>query len=290
VLSMTGYGKQQQAADGREITVEIKTVNHRFLDISCKLPRCLGFMENEIRKQIGQWLKRGHADIYIQYRNMREDARTVSLDSAYAKALEKAFSSLKQVVHISGDERLADYTAFPDMFSINEREEDQEAVSALVLSALYGALDETQSMRAREGEMLKRDLIMHLDLLESLTDRISVKAPEVTANFFEKLTARLNEADISPVDPQRLAQEVAIFADRSAIDEELARLCSHISQMRSAMDEPCEVGRKLDFLTQEMNREVNTISAKAQDIDIIRSVLEAKGEIEKLREQGQNVE
>jgi len=287
---MTGYGKRQKSADGREISVEVKTVNHRFLDISCKLPRCLGFMENEIRQQASKRLKRGHADISVQYKNTREDSREVVVDLAYAKAIEKAFVALKQAVGLKCQENFADFTAFPDVFCVYEREEDQAALSALTLSALNESLEEAQAMRVREGEMLGKDLIAHLDSLERVTTEISDKAPEVPAAYRGKLEMRLREALTAPVDPQRLAQEIAIFADRSAIDEELVRLRSHISQMRSVLEETCEVGRKLDFLIQEMNREANTISTKAQDINIIRSVIEAKGEIEKLREQVQNVE
>jgi uncharacterized protein (TIGR00255 family) len=290
VQSMTGYGKRQQSSDGREISVEIKTVNHRFLDISCKLPRCLGFMENEIRGQISKRLKRGHADVYIQYKNSREDAREVTFDLAFAGALGKTFTALKQAVNISGKVHLSDYTAFPDLVCVSEREEDRESVTALAVAVLNLAMDDVLVMRNMEGESLKKDLTLHLELLDSLTGRIAAKAPDVTAAFREKLNARLDEAAISIMDPQRLAQEIALFADRAAIDEELARLASHISQMRCALGENGEMGRRLDFLIQEMNREINTIGAKAQDLDIVRCVVDAKGEIEKLREQVQNVE
>ena len=180
--------------------------------------------------------------------------------------------------------------ALPDVVQITEAQEDQGAVEQLAKLALEQVTAQVRAMRAREGDALRRDLTEHLDALAQLRERMAARAPQVPQAYRERLTARLAELAVEPVEPQRLAQEVAIFADKCAIDEELSRLASHIAQMRACLDEDGAVGRRLDFLTQEMNREVNTIGSKASDLEITQAVVAAKSEIEKLREQVQNVE
>ncbi len=290
MLSMTGYGRKQILRDGREMTVEVKTVNHRFLDISFRMPRHLGFLEDPIRKLLATRMQRGHVDISLSYRNNREDARVVSVDTALLSAYQAAFETIRASAAIQGEMALADYTRLPDVLVVTEQEENRDAVIALMAETLNTACDEACAMRAREGEALRLDMLEKLASIEGKAAEIATRAPLVVRTYQEKLQARLAELLDNPVDPQRLAQEVAIFADRCAIDEELVRLASHIEQMRTAFSGEEGVGRRLDFLIQELNREVNTIGSKASDLAIAARVVDMKGDIEKLREQAQNIE
>ena len=288
--SMTGYGRRQLQEEGREITVEVKTVNHRFLDIGFRMPRNLNFLEEPIRSRLAHKLQRGHADVFINYRNNREDARAVFVDEPLLGAYKAALERMAGLADAPDDRTLSKYTMLPDVLRVTEREEDQEAVTSLAQKALDLALFDVIAMREKEGAALRDDLEAHLSQVEQLGRTIGQKAPQVALAYRERLEARLRELPISPVEPQRLAQEVALFADRCAIDEELARLASHIQQIRECLAGDGEAGRKLDFLVQELNREVNTIGSKAADAQITSWVVAMKCEIEKLREQVQNIE
>ncbi|MBQ9263872.1 MAG: YicC family protein [Clostridia bacterium] len=292
--SMTGYGRTQQSADGREMTVEIKTVNHRFLDVSSRLPRALSFAEDALRKQIGAALKRGHVDVNVTYVNQRQDAREVRVDEGMALQYREALLAVRRITRHEGitiSEADASWIAAqPDVLQVTVREEDRDAVSALLSDTVALALQDVLAMREKEGKALQEDLTFHLNEVDRIREEIARLAPEVPKIYQEKLQNRLKELNVTEIDPQRLAQEVALMADRCAIDEELSRLESHIGQMRAALREEEEVGRRLDFLTQELNREVNTIGSKASDARITKLVVSAKSEIEKLREQVQNVE
>ena len=292
--SMTGYGRRQVSRDGREMTVEIKTVNHRFLDISCRMPRSLSFAEDAVRKQIGTVLKRGHVDLNVTYVNLRQDAREVRLDEGMVLQYKEALLNARQIARKERssirDEDVAWIVAQPDVVQVTVCEEDQEAVLALLTETVAAALSDVVAMRDREGTTLADDLTFHLNELARLRDEISDLAPKVPLIYQEKLQARIRELGVQEIDPQRLAQEMALMADRCAIDEELSRLISHIGQMNAAIQAEGETGRRLDFLTQELNREVNTIGSKASDAEITKLVVAAKSEIEKLREQVQNVE
>ncbi len=291
--SMTGYGRRQKSQAGREITVEVKTVNHRFLDVSCRLPRALSFAEDAVRKQLAKTLRRGHADVNVTYLNLRQDAREVRLDKGLAAQYRRAVIDLRResgMYGILSDADVAWIAAQPDVMQVTVQEEDQEAILSLLTETLALALQDVTAMRRREGTALKADLTLHLNETARLRDEIAALAPRVPVLYQEKLKARLKELGVKEVDEQRLVQEVALMADRCAIDEELSRLESHIAQMRSAMETGGETGRRLDFLTQELNREVNTIGSKASDAEITKLVVSAKSEIEKLREQVQNVE
>lgn len=291
--SMTGYGRRQVSRDGREITVEIKTVNHRFLDLSCRLPRALSFAEDAVRKQISQTLRRGHADVNVNYLNLRQDAREARLDEGLAAQYAEALKKLRMAAHKGDtlrDEDVAWIAAQPDVIQVTVCEEDQEAVLSLLRDTLDAALSDVLAMRQKEGDALKADLSLHLDETARLRNEIAFLAPKVPLIYRDKLQSRIKELGVKDLDEQRLAQEVALMADRCAIDEELSRLESHIGQMRGALEAEGETGRRLDFLTQELNREVNTIGSKASDAEITKLVVTAKTEIEKLREQVQNVE
>ena len=287
--SMTGYGRQRVCRDGREMTLELKAVNHRFLDISFRLPKNLAFLEDALRTRINQsHLRRGHVDVFITYQNTRTDAREVRIDTA---ALEAFNAALKQAEDQLGDCKratVADILSLSGALTVSQAEEDTEAVTELALEAFDGAAAALIAMRDREGLHLADDLLFNLGELASLRQQILVRAPEVPEDYRKRLEARLDEWNVSDVDPQRVAQEVAIMADRCAIDEELSRLESHIAQFTESVQNGTEVGRKLDFLLQEMNREVNTMGSKASDAQIAQSVVDAKCVIEKLREQVQN--
>ncbi len=295
MYSMTGYGRAAVEREGRQLTLELKSVNHRFLDIAPRIPRSLGFLEDEMRRRIGTRLARGHVDVFATYRNLREDARTVQVDRglflAYRRALAQLAGEQGQEGEALADDRsLMKLAKLPDVLVVTEAEEDQEALAALMDQGLDQALDMLCQMRRREGEALKADMLGQLEGLRGLVEAIRARYPQTVAQYQVRLKERMEELLSTPVEEARLLQEVALMADRSAISEELVRLDSHIAQMREAMDSGQPVGRKLDFIVQELNREVNTISSKSQDIPITQAVVAAKAQIEKLREQVQNVE
>ncbi len=289
--SMTGYGRMSVERDGRQLTVELKSVNHRFLDLSFRMPRSFNFLEDSARKLIGEYLSRGHVDLFATYRNTREDSRRVEVDQALLAAYMTALDDIAETTGLEDDRTLSLATRLPDVLTVAEADEDQDALRALMREALTGALEQMQAMREKEGEALKSDISSRIDTLEKMTEEIEARYPETVAEYQQKLKARVEELlGGAAMDEQRLMQEVAVMADRSAIAEETVRLHSHFAQVRGFMEASEPVGRKLDFIVQELNREVNTISSKSQDVPITRLVVEAKAEIEKIREQVQNVE
>lgn len=288
--SMTGYGRARVEEDGREMTVELKTVNHRFLDVNLRLPRGLVFLEEALRRVLSARLNRGHADVFLTYRNARADARALAVDTALLGAYSAAYDQIIAQLHCPDDRTVSGMAALPDVLTLSEKEEDQRAVTALCQRALVQALDALEAMRQKEGNALAEDMRARMDRLACIAGEIEKRAPCVVADGKARLEARIADLLEMPPDPQRLAQEIALLADRTAIDEELVRLSSHLAQMRQALQSGAPVGRKLDFLVQELNREVNTIGSKASDLQIGSLVVEAKAEIEKIREQVQNIE
>ena len=287
---MTGYGRCQIAEDGREMTVEVKSVNHRFLDLSYRLGRDLTFLDDAVRSGVSGRLARGHVDVYVSYANHRQDAREVRVDVALAKAYREAMEELADAVGGEAMPTLAEYARMPDVLTVQAGEEDQQAVRELFVRALDGALDGLVSMREQEGERMRQDVLEKTANLEALREKIATRAPLVVTDYRDRLRQRVAQLLEGEIDEARLATEIALFADRAAIDEELVRLVSHIAQVRETVEQQESVGRKLDFLVQELGREVNTIGSKAQDTQIAQWVVQAKGEIEKLREQVQNIE
>ena len=288
--SMTGYGRCHIEEDGREMTVEVKSVNHRFLDISYRLSRALSFLDDAVRKGVGARVARGHVDVFVIYANHRQDAKEVRVDTALALAYQKAVAELSASLGREEELPLSDYTRLPDVLTVQEKEEDQQTVRALFERALSGALDGLVAMREQEGERMRADILEKIGNLESIRDGVAERAPLVVAEYRDKLHQRIAALTEGEIDEARLITEVAIFADRAAIDEELVRLLSHAAAIRETVELAEPVGRKLDFLVQELNREVNTIGSKASDTTIAQAVVKAKGEIEKLREQVQNIE
>ena len=287
--SMTGYGRCRVCVDGRELTLELKAVNHRFLDISFRLPKNLAFLEDPLRTRINQSeLRRGHLDVFITYQNTRTDAREVHIDSALLEAFNEAMKKVRKPLDGFRRASAAEVLNLSGALSVAQAEEDTEAVTELAMQAFDGAVAALIAMRDREGAHLAEDLLFNLKELAALREKIAERAPSVPEEYRARLSARLAEWQVSDVDPQRIAQEVAIMADRCAIDEELSRLEGHIVQFTDSVQNGTEVGRKLDFLLQEMNREVNTTGSKASDATITQAVVDAKCIIEKLREQVQN--
>ena len=288
--SMTGYGRCTLAQDGREVTIELKSVNHRFLDLAFRMPRSFAFLENDMRAHISNKLARGHVDIFVTYKNSRDDARKVTLDSALLGAY---LTTLRQggIDHMLDDNlRLRDVLSMQDVLTVEEADEDQQALSALTLSALDTTLDSLCAMRRREGEAMRGDVETRLDTLERTAHAIDERAPQWLEEYRQRLRARIEEICQMQLDEARLTQEVALAADKAAVDEETVRLRSHIAQMRDLLKQSEPAGRKLDFLVQEMNREVNTTGSKSSDLILTGMVVDAKAELEKIREQIQNIE
>jgi uncharacterized protein (TIGR00255 family) len=285
--SMTGYGRSTREIDGRELTIEMKSVNHRFLDINFRMPRSFMFLEEDARKLIGSRLARGHVDVYMTYRNLRSDARTVMLDRPLMNAYMRALDGIEE---LRDDRTLMGMARFPDVMTVTEAEDDQDALRDLMAQTMTEALDMMCAMRDREGATLRETLSAQTDEIERITLSIEARYPETVSEYTQRLRANIEELIGQNVDETRLLTEVAIMADRSAIDEETVRLKSHVAQLRGCFDSREPVGRRVDFIVQELNREVNTISSKSQDIPITNLVVEGKAVIEKLREQIQNIE
>ena len=289
MLSMTGYGRAMRELDGRQLTIELKSVNHRFLDLSFRMPRNLMFLEDDARKLIGARLSRGHVDVFMTYRNARSDARKVQVDRALFDAYASALSSLTDS-GVEDDRSLMSIARLPDVLVVTEAEEDQDALRELLKETLDAALDQLIEMRRREGAEMKKDLAFRTDRIEEMTNAVEARYPETVEEYTRRLRASIEELIGRNVDETRLLTEVAVMADRSAIAEETVRLHAHIAQLRECLEKAEPVGRRIDFLVQELNREVNTISSKSQDVPITQLVVSMKAEIEKLREQLQNIE
>ena len=289
MLSMTGYGRAMREVDGRALTIELKSVNHRFLDLAFRMPRNLMFLEDEARKRIGARLARGHVDVFMSYRNQRSDARRVCVDRALFDAYATALEGL-QDCGVQDDRTLMNIARMPDVLTVTEAEEDQDALRALLRETLDEALDALLVMRDREGAEMKKDLAARATHIEEMTLQIEARYPQTVEEYTRRLRASIEELIGQSVDETRLLTEVAVMADRSAIAEETVRLKAHIAQLRECLEKDEPVGRRIDFLVQELNREVNTISSKSQDVPITQLVVSMKAEIEKLREQLQNIE
>ncbi|MBQ3279673.1 MAG: YicC family protein [Clostridia bacterium] len=288
--SMTGCGTGAAKQNGWEVTVEVKSVNHRFLDIGLRLPRTLSFLEPVIRSGISAKIKRGHIETYVTVKNADESSTTVSTDVELARTYYDAARRIAEATGAENNLTTAELMKLEGVNVLSEREMDQELISGLCAEALEHAMDQLVDMRTREGAHLQEDLKIHLEEIAGLRNQVSERAPMVVTEYRDKLNARIKALNAEGIDPQRLAQEVALMADRCAIDEELARLESHLRQMDAYIHEKDENGKKMDFLIQEMNRETNTIGSKASDLFITQRVVSMKSEIEKMREQIQNVE
>ena len=291
VASMTGYGRATAQIEGREMTVEVKTVNHRYLDIALRLPRVFSFLEDDIRKMLQSRLSRGHVEFYVNYRNHRDDSKSVEADVALAKAYMDAIGQLSASSGLQNDVTLSFISRLPEVLNVSETEEDQDALRELMRGVLSSALDQLEAMRLTEGQEMVRDVSGRIETICALVGQIEARSTQTVDEYYQKLRARIAELlENVPVDPDRIATEAAVFADKASIAEETVRLRSHMQQFLDTLrgEQPC--GRKLDFIVQEMNREINTVGSKASDAEILSKVVDVKSEIEKIREQVQNIE
>lgn len=289
--SMTGYGKGVSKRDGKTITIEIKTVNHRFLDCNIKLPRNFLFVEDRVKKAVSSAISRGHVDLYLTYEQSSTDEGAYTVDLELANNYLTAVRQLENGTGLANDVTLSTLLRVGDIVTRQQSVEDEDLLAEMTLEAANEALVNLKVMREKEGQSQKADIASKLGTIEACLDRIKEFAPKVVEDYRALLNARIAEVvEPSLVDKQRLATEVALYADHCAIDEEITRLSTHISNMRSLLEATEPVGRKMDFLVQEFNRETNTIGSKANDMRITKEVLAIKNEIEKMREQAANIE
>jgi uncharacterized protein (TIGR00255 family) len=290
IKSMTGYGKAELALEHEKIAVEMRSVNHRYGEISIKLPRTLICFENDVRKAVSERLKRGKIDVFIQLEAVA-DTRPPNVNISLARAYYTAFSSLREELGIDEPVPFPLIVSQKDVLAFAESDDRTEEMRDGLLATVAGAVDALEGMRIREGKELADDLRKRRETLDLFMERISVRAPSVPAEYAEKIAARLARFSSEGMpDEARLAQEIALMADRSDITEEQVRFASHLVQFDAALQTLEPVGRKLDFLLQEMGREINTIGSKANDGEITSCVVELKAELEKIREQVQNIE
>jgi uncharacterized protein (TIGR00255 family) len=289
---MTGYGKGESENQLYKLKIELKSVNHRYLDVNLKLPRYLIYLEEGIKKLIKEKINRGKVDVFVNFDFSDASSMDVKVDIPLARSFKFALEELKTELEIDDTIRLNNILSISDVIKTEKKELDEDLVWETIKEATEEALDKILQMREYEGEQLKADIFNKLDNIEAISSRIEMRAPLVVEEYRGKLNERIQSIleEGTVVDPDRLAMEVAIYADKSSIDEELTRLKSHVLQLKAILSEDGAVGRKLDFLIQEFNREVNTIGSKSSDSDIVKAVVELKSEIEKIREQVQNIE
>lgn len=289
--SMTGYGTAETMYNGKKITVEIKSVNSRYSDISVKMPRLYTFLEAPCKKAVTDLTSRGKIDVYINIDSSTDETKNVSVNVSLAKAYKDAIESIAKETETDKIVNAVTLARLPDVLTIDSEDEDAEEMTRIVLDALQEAGKMYVKMREEEGYNMLLVLTEHLNVIENIVGVIELHAPEIVTNYRTKIEARMKEIMGNvPYDESRLLTEVALFADKVNVDEEIARLKSHIEQMREMFKATEPIGRKMDFLIQEMNREINTTGSKCNNLSIARNVIDVKAEIEKLREQVQNIE
>lgn len=289
--SMTGFGRFEVVEGDRKVVVEIKSVNHRYLELGIKLPKKLIFLENNVRTWLKDYVERGKVDVFITYENNGEGNSVIKYNEALAKEYLACYEQISKELNIENDVRTSYIMRSPDVISIESAQDDEEVITSLVEAAIRGAAENLVEARRVEGESLKSDLLSKLDAMSEYVAVISKKAPELVTEYKEKLLAKIKEHfDESQIDESRVAQEVVIFADKICIDEEIVRLESHIDVMRETLIGGGVVGRRLDFIAQEMNREANTTLSKTTDAEVSNIAIELKTNVEKVREQIQNIE
>ena len=292
IKSMTGYGRARQELHKRDITVEVRSVNNRYLDCTVKMPRMYAFAEDAVKKHVQQAVSRGKVDVFITVDATAADVVKVAVNRELAAQYAAALGELSDVCG-TADYRPAPETLarFPDVLTVTKADEDLETVSADLCAVLDEALAAYNDMRAVEGRKLAEDIGNRLTYIEDYTAQVEKRSPETVAEYRAKLTARMEEVlQSTTIDPQRILQEAAIYADKVAVDEETVRLRSHVAQLRTMLESDEPMGRKMDFLIQEVNRESNTIGSKCCDVAIAQVVVNLKAEVEKIREQVQNIE
>ncbi len=291
VRSMTGYGREKALVNGRDILIEIKSVNHRYNEYFVKLPRAYLYLEEPLKKLVQENISRGKVEILVTIVNVSASDTKIEVDTALAGEYINALRTANHELGLMDDLSLSRITRFQDIFTVTKNVDDTDAVWNDVRTVAVKAVERFLKMREAEGNKLKEDILGRLNQIEQMVNVIQEKAPEMTKLYMDKLYQRLSEilAD-KAIDEQRVLTEAAIFSEKTAVDEETVRLMSHISQARFLLDTESIIGRKLDFIIQEMNREANTIGSKVQSLDITKIVIDIKSEIEKIREQVQNIE
>ncbi|MBQ2971821.1 MAG: YicC family protein [Ruminococcus sp.] len=291
VMSMTGFGRCETQVNGRQITVEMKSVNHRYFEFSCRTTRGYSFLEDKLKKYVAQKVARGKVDMYVSITEAEDSEVVVAINKPLALGYVNAIHSLATEYNIPDDLSVSVLSRYSDIFQIHKEEQDEEQVFADVKVALDIALESFLSMREAEGVKLKEDVLSRVDTIMSIVSEIEERSPITVEEYRAKLTKRISDMlSGTEIDEQRILTEAAIFADKVAVDEETVRLRSHFEQMKTFFDSGVPIGRKLDFIVQEMNREANTIGSKVTDSILAHKVVDIKSEIEKIREQIQNIE
>ena len=291
LLSMTGYGSAKGSVEGQEITVELKSVNNRYLDCSVRLPRNFLFAEDTVKQAVSAGVSRGKVDVFVSAQASQDSGTVVSVNEELARGYRDAVARIAETLGLESGINAFSLARFPDVLTVERRELDKDKAAAALSEITAKAVEEFNAMREREGERLRRDMLGKLETIEGLVSVVEERSPQTVKEYRERLEARLRDilADRS-LDEQRVITEAAIFADRTAVDEETVRLRSHIAQFRTMLEEGSPIGRKMDFLVQEFNRESNTIGSKCSDASLAKVGVDLKSEIEKIREQLQNVE
>lgn len=290
IKSMTGYGKSTLATDSREYQVEIKTINHRFADINVKMPRVLSYLEEDIKKEILKQVSRGKIEVFITYSNSSSENNEVKINTEIAKLYINELRSLAETEGLQSNIEVTEVAKFPDVLKIKSNNDD-EKIKEELLEVVKNATTNLVNMRTAEGEKIEQDLNNRINDIEAKTSEISKLSTGLIGDYVVKLENRIKELlKTEEIDKSRLAQEVVIYADKCSVEEEITRLKSHISQFRKMLENEGAIGKKIDFLIQEMNRETNTIGSKANNLEITNYVIEIKTQLEDIREQIQNIE
>ncbi len=291
-ISMTGFGRGEYKNDNYHFTVECRTINHKYVDINIRLPRKISFLEDKIRNVVKEYVKRGRVDLYIKLDLIGSEDVNLKFDEKLASEYVNILNNIKSTFNLQDDITVMNIAKFPDIIKSEEKEEDEDLLWSMLKVALDDCLVKLKDMRKEEGIKLSNDIDMRCDLLKDYIEQIENYSYNVVNEYKEKLNNRIAEIIENPslVDENRLAQEVAIYADKCSITEEIVRFKSHILQLKKTIHKDESIGRKIDFLIQEMNRETNTIGSKSSDLNITNLVVEIKSELEKIREQIQNVE
>lgn len=291
IRSMTGYGREQDTADKRTILVEIRSVNHRYYEFSSRIPRAYAYLDEKLKAFVNKSVSRGKVEVSVSIVNSEGSDIFIEVNRPVALGYINALRSANEELKLRDDLSLSQICKFSDIFSVQKTVDDEEEVWKAVETVAGKALEKFIAMREKEGQKMKEDILGRLSNIENMVCFIEKNAPLMTENYRNRLYNRLMDIlEDKNIDEQRILTEAAIYSEKVAVDEETVRLHSHISQFRELLESDNQVGRKLDFLVQEMNREVNTTGSKAQDLDITRTVVEMKSEIEKIREQIQNIE
>lgn len=291
IKSMTGFGRCEVLKDSRKFTVELKSVNHRYLDVNIRMPKKLNFFETSIRTLLKSYADRGKVDIFITYEDLSQSQVSVKYNAALAAEYLKYLNQMAEEFSLDNDVRVSTLSRYPEVFTMEECSEDEDELWNGLKEALEGAFSQFVEMRTKEGERLKEDILLKLDLLSEQIRFIEERSPQIIAEYRTKLEEKMRELlEDTQIDDNRIVAEVILFADKICTDEEVVRLKSHIQHMKETLEESNGIGRKLDFIAQEMNREANTILSKANDLDISNRAISLKTEIEKIREQIQNIE